>query len=362
MRTFELASGLKINYGKSQIVVVEAEEGWIEKMAYKLSCKVGELPMKYLGIPIGGNHRKLAMWQPLVDSFKRKLASWKGRHLSLAGRVTLINSMLSSLPVFLMSVYLIPKDGRRVGSVWWRDARALNMGDGMNVGWLSEGFRIKVREGKRVSFWWDEWCEEGCLANKFPRLYLRSTGKEKECYQMGNTQSGTWKWNLSWRRILFQWEEEDAKELYKMKEEVKIYPGCLDEWEWRHSKDGLYSTSIVIPTKLNLFKRGVIKDMGYGKCTLCEVENEDINQLFLNCNVARWLWVACAKWWAITIKLDKDCRKTFERFGTWTKHPSIKEGWDSIWNTLVWFVWLARNQKIFQDSEANRGSNFMPYY
>ncbi|GKV24214.1 hypothetical protein SLEP1_g33851 [Rubroshorea leprosula] len=290
MRTFELASGLKINYGKSQIVGVEAEEGWIEKMAYKLCCKVGEFPMKYLGIPIGGNHRKLAMWQPLVDSFKRKLASWKGRHLSLAGRVTLINSVLSSLLVFLMSVYLIPKgilksidkihrsflwgregvekkinwgkwwgrlatngeglwkkvvvgkyggggghwldrvrDGRRVGSIWWRDVRALNMGDGLNVGWLSKGFRIKVGEGKRVSFWWDEWCGEGCLANKFPRLYLFSTGKEKECYQMGNNQSDTWKWNLSWRRNLFQWEEEEAKELYKMIGEVKIYPRSPDE-------------------------------------------------------------------------------------------------------------------------------------
>ncbi|GKV34367.1 hypothetical protein SLEP1_g42744 [Rubroshorea leprosula] len=338
MRTFELASGLKINYGKSQIVGVEAEEGWIEKMAYKLCCKVGEFPMKYLGILIGGNHRKLAMWQPLVDSFKRKLASWKGRHLSLAGRVTLINSVLSSLPVFLMSVYLISKvvgaisdkwrrlmeerycskiwgggghwldwvrDGRRVGSIWWRDVRALNMGHGMNVGWLSEGFRIKVGEGKMVS-------------------------KEKECYQMGNTQSDTWKWNLSWRRSLFQWEEEEANELCKMIEEVKIYPGCPDEWEWRHSKDGLYSTSIAIPTKLNLLKRGVIKDMGDGKCTLCEVEDEDINHLFLNCNVARWLWMACAKWWGITIKLDKDCRKTFENFEIWTKHLSIREGWDCI--------------------------------
>ncbi|GKU90641.1 hypothetical protein SLEP1_g4611 [Rubroshorea leprosula] len=128
----------------------------------------------------------------------------------------------------------------------------------MNVGWLSEGFRIKVGEGKRVSFWWDEWCGEGFLGNKFPRLYLLSTSKKKECYQMGNTQSGTWKWNLSWRRILFQWEEEDAKELCKMIEEVKIYPRCPDEWEWRHSKDGLYSTSIAY-TILTKDERGPVE-------------------------------------------------------------------------------------------------------
>ncbi|GKV45171.1 hypothetical protein SLEP1_g52281 [Rubroshorea leprosula] len=416
MRTFKLVSGLKINYGKSQLMGVGIEDSWKRKMAYRLCCKEGEFPFKYLGIPIGGNHRKLAMWQPLVDSFKKKLASWKGRHLSFGGRITLINSVLSSLPVFMMSAYQIPKgilytldkirrcffwgggeelkktnwvkwervckqkkygglgvrdlrifnlalmgkwwgrlaniekglwksvvkgkygqngghwldwvrDGRNVGSLWWKDVRNLNVGDGAKGGWLSSGFRMKIGEGKDGSFWWDEWCGEVCLANKFPRLYLLSTGKENKCHQMGQNVNGTWKWNLAWRRTLFEWEEEDAKELKRMIENVTITPGQPDKWEWIHSNDGQYSTKTAylelvkqrrepeeaeifkriwskmlpskvaafnwkvmldrIPTKTNLLKRGIVKDTGERKCVLCDNEDEDSNHLFLNCSIAR---------------------------------------------------------------------------
>ncbi|GKV45492.1 hypothetical protein SLEP1_g52564 [Rubroshorea leprosula] len=332
MRTFELASGLKINFGKIQIMEIGTEEGWQERMAYRLCCKGGELPFKYLGIPIGGNHRKLSMWKPLMESFKKKLASWKSQNLSLGGRITLLNSVLSSLLVYLMSAYLIPKgtlssldkirrnflwegskeekkikwvswervcrkkecgglgvkdlrkfnlalmgkwwgrlakgeeglwgkvikgkygvnggqwmgwvrDGRRVGSLWWRDMQSLNVGGAGNEGWLTEGFRIKIGEGKGVSFWWDEWCGENCLANIYPRLYALSTGKEKDCQKMGEDHNGTWKWNMTWRRALFQWEDEAEKELRKTIDKVKISPGCADRWEWIHSVDGQYSTT-----------------------------------------------------------------------------------------------------------------------
>ncbi|GKV51819.1 hypothetical protein SLEP1_g58443 [Rubroshorea leprosula] len=76
MRTFELALGLKINFKKSQLMGVGVQKNWSAKVAYRLCCKEGELPFKYLGIPIGGNQRRIAMWQPLVESVKRKLATW----------------------------------------------------------------------------------------------------------------------------------------------------------------------------------------------------------------------------------------------------------------------------------------------
>ncbi|GKV48207.1 hypothetical protein SLEP1_g55033 [Rubroshorea leprosula] len=135
VRSFELVSGLKINY-TSQLMGVNLEEGWKEKMACRLYCKGEDLPFKYLGIPIGGNHRKIAMWQPLVESVKSKLAPWKGRHLSFRGRITLINSVLSSLPMFLMSVYLLPKgilysiDKIRKSFLWGGE------GEGKKINWV----------------------------------------------------------------------------------------------------------------------------------------------------------------------------------------------------------------------------------
>ncbi|GKV07784.1 hypothetical protein SLEP1_g19505 [Rubroshorea leprosula] len=487
MRSFELLSGLKINLQKSQLMGINVEDSWGCKMAYRLCCKKGEFPFKYLGIPIGGSHRRLTMWQPLLESFKKKLSSWKGRQgrqLSLGGRITLINSVLSSLPVFLMSVYLLPKgtlkaidkirksflwggEGERkrinwvnwkkvcmpkecgglgvrdlehfnlslmgkwwgrlaakedglwrkviaskygeggrhwmdwvrngVGacSCWWRDVRRIDNVEGEITGWLTEGFSLKLGEGKGVSFWWDEWSRGFCLANKFPRLYLLSEGKEKECCQMGSMCNGTWKWNITWRRKLLEREEEAAKELSIEIEGVKIAPGRPDEWEWIHSKDSRYSTKTAyslltkvprcptqervfkrvwnpnlptkisafnwqlllnrLPTKSNLLKRGFSAIMGDGKCSLCQEEEEDATHLFLKCKNRRWIWKECDRWWGINIEPQEDCWKTFEHLGTWTRNTRIRKGWDCTWSAIVWSIWLMRNQRIFQNQEMDPG-------
>ncbi|GKV41725.1 hypothetical protein SLEP1_g49223 [Rubroshorea leprosula] len=109
LRAFELVSKRKINYNKSQIMGVHTNDEWFMKMAWLLNCKVGSLPFKYLRIPVGGNPRKLSFWHDLVESFKRKLSSWKSHHLSFGERITLLNSVLSSMSVFLMSFYSLPK-------------------------------------------------------------------------------------------------------------------------------------------------------------------------------------------------------------------------------------------------------------
>ena len=59
-------------------------------------CVTGELPFKYLGIPI--HYRKLLNkeWKPVEDRFEKKLASWVGKLLSYGDRLVLINSVLSS--------------------------------------------------------------------------------------------------------------------------------------------------------------------------------------------------------------------------------------------------------------------------
>ncbi|XP_028090785.1 uncharacterized protein LOC114290973 [Camellia sinensis] len=75
----------------------------------RLACKCQKLPFKYLGLPLRANPGRLKIWKPIVDRFKVKLASWKRRFLSLAGRLTLIKAVLSSLPVCCLSLFKMPK-------------------------------------------------------------------------------------------------------------------------------------------------------------------------------------------------------------------------------------------------------------
>ncbi|GKV00720.1 hypothetical protein SLEP1_g13361 [Rubroshorea leprosula] len=107
LRAFEIVSGLKVSFNKSQLMGICVQEEWLDRMAWLLCCKKGSMPFKYLGIPIGGNSRRIAFWKPLLETFNKKFHTWKGRFLSLGGRITLINSILSSLPMFWMSLYLV---------------------------------------------------------------------------------------------------------------------------------------------------------------------------------------------------------------------------------------------------------------
>ena len=52
---------------------------------------------------VGGNSRRERFWEPILNKLRGRLAKWKHKSLSLGGRITLINSVLSSLPLFFLS-------------------------------------------------------------------------------------------------------------------------------------------------------------------------------------------------------------------------------------------------------------------
>jgi hypothetical protein len=72
-------------------------------------CKEGTLPFRYLGIPMNTHRIRNQDWQLVETRFQKKLASWKSKLLSAGGRLVLINAVLSSLPMFMMSFFRIPK-------------------------------------------------------------------------------------------------------------------------------------------------------------------------------------------------------------------------------------------------------------
>ncbi|GKV25367.1 hypothetical protein SLEP1_g34816 [Rubroshorea leprosula] len=137
MRAFELVSGLKVNYRKSSLIGVNTDEEWTRKMSWLLNCKTAALPCKYPGMPLGANPRRIDTWKPLIETFRRKLSVWKGKFLSLGGRITLINSVLSSLPVFLMSLHLLPKQVTRELDKIRRNFLWGGVGEGRKIAWVA---------------------------------------------------------------------------------------------------------------------------------------------------------------------------------------------------------------------------------
>ena len=51
-------------------------------LAESLGCRVGTLPMTYLGMPLGASYNSPSIWNPILEKIEQKLAMWKKLYLS----------------------------------------------------------------------------------------------------------------------------------------------------------------------------------------------------------------------------------------------------------------------------------------
>ena len=102
---FEAMSGMKVNYNKSEVFGFAMDPKWQEEVAKIFGCRVGQLPIIYLGLPVSDIKISKAQLSYVADKANRRLATWKCDSLSSGGKATLINSCLSSLPMYTMGVY-----------------------------------------------------------------------------------------------------------------------------------------------------------------------------------------------------------------------------------------------------------------
>ena len=68
---FEAVSGLKINLNKSEMVPVGSVPD-LEYLAGIIGCKIVQLPMTYLGLPLGANFKSKSIWDPILEKMERK--------------------------------------------------------------------------------------------------------------------------------------------------------------------------------------------------------------------------------------------------------------------------------------------------
>ena len=108
LRWFELVSGLKINFFKSKLALIGGNEHLLDRFARILNCKTMKTPFNYLGIEVGASPRRKSTWLKVLERIKRRLTPWKMKNLSFGGRICLLNSVISSLPLFSISFYKLP--------------------------------------------------------------------------------------------------------------------------------------------------------------------------------------------------------------------------------------------------------------
>ena len=90
----------------------------------KLGAEIVRHYKKYLGLPplVGRGKRK--SFNQIKDQVGRKIAGWKGKLLSNAGREILIKAVAQATPTYIMSIFKLPdslcKDlNSMMGNFWW---------------------------------------------------------------------------------------------------------------------------------------------------------------------------------------------------------------------------------------------------
>ncbi|XP_020699752.1 uncharacterized protein LOC110112019 [Dendrobium catenatum] len=96
-------TGQRVNNGKSAILFSKRTSSTTRSRLAKMigCCKVAE--MEYLGVKLALRRLSRKDFTPLIQKARACTLSWGIRHLSLAGQVTLINSVLLPLSVYMVT-------------------------------------------------------------------------------------------------------------------------------------------------------------------------------------------------------------------------------------------------------------------
>ena len=74
---------------------------------------MGSLPSTYLDLPLGAPFKLVTVWDGVEDRFCRRFAMWKTQYISKGGGATLVQSMLSNLPIYFTSLMRMPNSVRQ---------------------------------------------------------------------------------------------------------------------------------------------------------------------------------------------------------------------------------------------------------
>ncbi|GAA0185197.1 reverse transcriptase [Lithospermum erythrorhizon] len=182
-----------------------------------MGMKEGELPMKYLGVPLSSRKLFKEDYSLLINKICRKIDSWQAMHLSMGGRAQLIRTSIFGVQNFWCSIFPLPKYviaevEKRIRTFMWKgtsefpyhakvawDTLCLPFGEG-GLGFkdmlksvslwqhkkkdkdpwywkkllpvrhlICDRYFIVVGNGRLISFWFDNW---GSFASVWTLLVL----------------------------------------------------------------------------------------------------------------------------------------------------------------------------------------------
>jgi hypothetical protein len=96
-----------VNFNKTTLVPINLGQEEAAGLAEVFGCRVETLPFTYLGLPLGTTRPSVADLMPLVSRLDKRLSGISSL-MSYTGKLTLLNSVINSLPMYAMCSIKVP--------------------------------------------------------------------------------------------------------------------------------------------------------------------------------------------------------------------------------------------------------------
>ncbi|KAG7564477.1 Ribonuclease H-like superfamily [Arabidopsis suecica] len=211
LEKFCLASGQKVSLEKSKIFFSDNVSRDLGQLISDESGIASTRDLgKYLGMPVLQKRINKDTFGEILERISTRLAGWKGRMLSLAGRITLTKAVISSIPVHSMSTIKLPAstlckldkaardfiwgssgEGRKLHLVSWKNVCLPKKDGGLGIRTACE-----MNKALLAKLGWR-------LLHEKTSLWVRVVSCK---YKVGDLQDVAWtkaksNWSSTWRSV-----------------------------------------------------------------------------------------------------------------------------------------------------------------
>lgn len=81
----------------------------VDMIIQRTGLSLTPLPIKYLGVPLFKGRAKLDYFMELEANFTKRISGWRSRLLSFGGKLTLLKSVLTAVPIHSLSIIKAPR-------------------------------------------------------------------------------------------------------------------------------------------------------------------------------------------------------------------------------------------------------------
>jgi mannosylglycoprotein endo-beta-mannosidase len=298
LQSFGEVSGLVTNVAKSSIAPIQCANIDLEAVLANFPAATVSFPIKYLGLPLSHGRLRHVDLQPYIDKAVARLNPWKGKFLNRAGCTALVKSVLSSMPIFLLTALKADKgilkafakisrgmlwackeavSGRKCKVNWQKVCRPKELGglgildlekfsralrlrwlwyewrapekpwvgsetpnDASDIDLFNAATRVTIGNGSKASFWSSSWLHGAPPKDLAPLIFKASRRKNRTVRDALHDHN--WVSDIAIDDFTVEHMEQYVR-LWDLLSDVQLLPDSEDTITWSLTPNGCYSAS-----------------------------------------------------------------------------------------------------------------------